>query len=64
MIAEVNRWKITFFVAFVSGFMALPMPSAQVQEVAKVYRIGFLAFGHRPVGSFVAASPLLALRQV
>ncbi len=49
--------------AFVLGIIALPTPSAQAQESTKVYRIGFLAFGHRPVGSAVAASPLVAFRQ-
>ena len=63
MITDINRWKVAFFVAFVLGIIALPTPSAQAQESTKVYRIGFLAFGHRPVGSAVAASPLVAFRQ-
>ena len=63
MITDINRWNIAFFVAFVLGIIALPTPSAQAQESTKVYRIGFLAFGPRPVGKSVAASPLAAFRQ-
>ena len=63
MMTGINRWNIAFLVALVLGNLALPTPSAQAQESAKVYRIGFLAFGHRPIGSAVAASPLVAFRQ-
>jgi putative ABC transport system substrate-binding protein len=63
MITDMNRWNFVFFVAFVLGIMAPWGPSTQAQESTKVYRIGFLAFGHRPVGSAVADSPLVAFRQ-
>jgi putative ABC transport system substrate-binding protein len=63
VITDINRWNFVFLVAFVLGIMAPWAPSAQAQESTKVYRIGFLAFGHRPVGSAVAASPLVAFRQ-
>ncbi len=63
MITDINRWEIAFFVAFVLGIIALPTPSAQAQESTKVYRIGFLAFGHRPTGNSVPDSPLAAFRQ-
>ncbi len=63
MITDINRWNIAFLVAFVLGIIAPGTPSTQAQESTKVYRVGFLAFGHRPVGSSVADSPLAAFRQ-
>ena len=61
--AGTNSWKIAFFVAFVLGIIAPTTPTAQAQESTKVYRIGFLAFGHRPASRSVADSPLAAFRQ-
>ena len=58
-----NLWNIALMVALVLGIIVPSAPSAQSQEPTKVYRIGFLAFGHRPVGSSVANSPLVAFRQ-
>ncbi|MCZ6654182.1 MAG: ABC transporter substrate-binding protein, partial [Planctomycetota bacterium] len=63
MITEINRRNIAFFLALVLGIIAVPTPSTQAQEPTKVYRIGFLAFGHRPVGRSVADSSLAAFRQ-
>lgn len=63
MITDINRWNIAFLVAFVLGIIAPGAPSTQAQESTKVYRVGFLAFGHRPVGRSVADSPLAAFRQ-
>ncbi len=60
---SLNGWNIAFLVALVLGIVALPTASAQAQESTNVWRIGFLAFGHRPVGRSVAASPLVAFRQ-
>jgi putative ABC transport system substrate-binding protein len=37
--------------------------TVEAQQAGKIYRIGFLAFGHRPVGKFVKTSPLSAFRQ-
>jgi putative ABC transport system substrate-binding protein len=58
-----NRWYITLWLLLVLGIMAPLVPSTQAREPTKVYRIGFLAFGHRPVGTSVAASPLAVFRQ-
>jgi putative ABC transport system substrate-binding protein len=53
---------IGLIVALALVLLAAPLP-AEAQQAGKVYRIGFLAFGHRPVGKFVTTSPLSAFRQ-
>jgi putative ABC transport system substrate-binding protein len=63
MMTDINRRKIASLVALVLALMAPPAPASQPDETDKVYRIGFLAFGPRPVSRAVAASPLLAFRQ-
>lgn len=63
MMACINRPITAFLVTFVIGLIALQTPSTQAQGLTKTYRIGFLALGRHPVGSSVAASPLVAFRQ-
>jgi putative tryptophan/tyrosine transport system substrate-binding protein len=50
-------------VALVLGISAPLVPATQPQGSTKVYRIGFLAFGHRPASDSVAALPLATFRQ-
>jgi putative ABC transport system substrate-binding protein len=45
------------------GLLTLPLPTEAQQASTKVYRIGFLAFGHRSASDSVVASPIAVFRQ-
>ncbi|MDH3604900.1 MAG: ABC transporter substrate-binding protein [Candidatus Tectomicrobia bacterium] len=62
LVETMRRGPVWIVVILVLGLLVAPMP-ANAQELGQVYRIGFLAFGHRPVSDAVAASPLAAFRQ-
>jgi len=53
---------VELMVTLALGLLTMPLPT-DAQQAEKVYRIGFLAFGHRPSSDAVAASPLAAFRQ-
>lgn len=58
-----SRLIIGPLVGLVLVVLAPPAPSDQPDATDRVFRIGFLAFGPRPAGRSVAASPLVAFRQ-
>ncbi len=63
MATAMNRLKSVSLLALVLVVIAQSAPSAQPDETDKVYRIGFLAFGPRPVSRTMATAPLAAFRQ-
>ena len=50
-------------ITLILGLFTLPIPTEAQQTSTKVYRIGFLAFGHPPASDSAAASPLVVFRQ-
>ncbi|MCG6890230.1 MAG: ABC transporter substrate-binding protein [Gammaproteobacteria bacterium] len=59
----IDHWsKITRLVVLVAAVTVSLAATGQTGKSDKVYRIGFLAFGPRPVGT-VITSPLVAFRQ-
>ena len=53
---------VRLMIVLTLGLLTVPLPTEAQQASTKVYRLGFLAFGHRPSES-VAASPLAVFRQ-
>jgi putative tryptophan/tyrosine transport system substrate-binding protein len=56
-------WCIALLMALLLGTSAPLVLATQSQTSMKVYRIGFLAFGHRPSSDPAAALPLATFRQ-
>lgn len=54
---------VRLMITLTLGLLTVPLPTEAQQASTKVYRIGFLAFGHRPASDSVAASPLAVFRQ-
>jgi putative ABC transport system substrate-binding protein len=61
-VVPIKLGMVGLMVTLALSLLAVPLPT-DAQQAEKIYRIGFLAFGHRPVSHAVTAAPLAAFRQ-
>ncbi len=61
-LVSLNLRLVEHMIILILSLLLVPLPAVAKQASTKVYRIGFLAFGHRPVSNFVASSPLAIFR--